>query len=153
MATSSTSVFSSSSTSSFASYNTSHHHSSSSAFQCSAATATTLSSSKMSSSEDHVNALDVPPALPAKRRQRANRLPSQYDNVDLADCGISPSLSLPGFMAFKQEGMWVHKHQHNLSFAWWFMFYFVIIITEKRFISAKRNEFTHLRRLALPVRR
>jgi hypothetical protein len=59
----------------------------------------------MSSSEDHVNALDVPPALPAKRRQRANRLPSQYDNVHQADCGISPSLSLPGFMAFKQEEM------------------------------------------------
>ncbi|KAK4018436.1 hypothetical protein OUZ56_000490 [Daphnia magna] len=101
MATSSTSVFSSSSTSSFASYNT-HHQSSSSGFQCSATNATSLSS-KMSASEDHMVSLAVPPALPAKRRQRANRLPSQYDNVDQTDCGISPCSSLAGFMAVKQE--------------------------------------------------
>ncbi|XP_046635502.1 rap guanine nucleotide exchange factor 1-like isoform X2 [Daphnia pulicaria] len=103
MAASSTSVFSSSSTSSYASYNTSHHQSSSSAFQCSTSTATTLASTKMSSSEDNVNVLAVPPALPVKRRQRANRLPSQYDNVDQADCGTSPCSSLAGFMAVKQE--------------------------------------------------
>jgi hypothetical protein len=52
-----------------------------------------------------MNVLAVPPALPAKRRQRANRLPSQYDNVDQADCGISPCSSLAGFMAVKQEEM------------------------------------------------
>lgn len=100
MATSSTSVFSSSSSSSFTSYNT-HHQSSSSAFQCSTATSST--SSKTLASEDHMVVLSVPPALPAKRRQRANRLPSQYDNVDQADCATSSCSSLAGFMAVKQE--------------------------------------------------
>ena len=59
--------------------------------------------------------LSVPPALPAKRRQRANRLPSQYDNVDQADCGVSPCSSLAGFMAVKQEEMWVLKSQSFFS--------------------------------------
>lgn len=49
--------------------------------------------------------LCVPPALPAKRRQRANRLPSQYDNVDQIDSGILSGSSLAGFTAVKQEEM------------------------------------------------
>ncbi len=116
MATSATSVFSSSSSSSsFTSYNLQSSSTSASAFSKSTksavTTTTTTAAAAASAVEDHVVVLAVPPQLPAKRRQRAHRLPSQYDNidhvvdagVDLADCSPSPACTLADFVALKQE--------------------------------------------------
>ena len=108
--TSTSSVFSSASSSSFASFNVQ-----SSSFQ-----RTTTSCSSSMATKD-LSLQSMPPALPAKRRQKTrNRLPSQYDNIiDQPDCN-EPCL-LADFVALRQEETWYATFNYSFQPSFYFM--------------------------------